>query len=31
MESSQDREDKDEHISIPYVENMKPIKKMERV
>ena len=29
MEVSRDEEDKDEHITIPYVANMQPIKKLE--
>ena len=31
MEHSRDKEDTDEHISIPYVASMQPIRKMERV
>ena len=31
MEVSRDEEDKDEHITIPYVANMHPIKKLKGI
>ena len=31
MEISRERGDKDEHIPIPYVVSMQPIRKMEKV
>ena len=31
MELSRDKEDKDEQITIPYVANMQPIKKLEGI